>query len=277
MLALTLFLILCGSGIAQDIITKKDGTKIEAKVIEIDQTHVKYRLHTQPEGPDRIIAISQLNKIIYEDGQFDDFMTKDKSTSTSEVKETPQSTTPYYFKSGTFFDGSIGFGENYRNDHNFWYYYDEYGNMISQSSQRRTNYITLGFRFGSRWYFGQNEKWRPGIQVNWIRLGMYLDPNYPESILIGPKTFSVCNVGMANGFRLNDKMGLEVNFTTGLLMNMDLDYSYFGGSFTVTPEVKLRINKFAIGIDYQYAKSIINGPNISDQWHILSVSTGVKF
>ena len=292
-LALLSFLFAYCVSYAQDVIVMRDGTKIEAKVLEIGDDYVKYRLFTQPEGPDRIISKSKLTEIVYEDGQFDDFSKigneqapKSTPTKVQEPVKNREAEVPFYFKSGIFFDGSIGFGQNSYSLPNYPYY-DEYGNFIySEPTIQRTNYFSIGFRLGSRWYFGKNENWRPGIQVNWVRLGVHIDPNYVESIIVGPKNISFCNIGMANVIRLNERMGLEINATNGLYLGIDPDSGFVGMGYTVTPEVKLRINRFAVGVDYQFntaddTPSYNTYPNNSyrhrNQWHMVSLSAGLKF
>ena len=56
---------------AQDLITKKNGEDIKAKVIEIDNSNVKYRLYDEPEGPLYIIPESQVLLIRHESGRSD--------------------------------------------------------------------------------------------------------------------------------------------------------------------------------------------------------------
>ena len=274
---------------AQDVIVKKDGTKIEAKVIEISPTTVRYRNFTQPEGPDRTIAISSLKEIVYEDGQFDDFSKVQEATSPTVTPNPTITKLPTvidrkpkdpFLSSGVFIDGLIGFAQLNRLDYNDGsYFVDEFGYYYpSGPVVRKTNYLSLGFRLGTKWYFGQREQWRPGLQVNWIRLGLYLDPNDAASLLIGPKNLSICNVGMANIIKFNDNIGLELNFTTGLNMGVDLDYGRMDIGLGIAPEVKLRLKKLAIGLDYSYIQGFSGTTGTrEDIWNQLSISIGAKF
>lgn len=273
---------------AQDVIVKKDGTKIEAKVIEISPTTVRYRNFTQPEGPDRTIAISSLKEIVYEDGQFDDFSKVPEASSppaqpapiNPNSMGRPRVTKDPFLSSGVFIDGLIGFAQLNRLDYNDGsYFVDEFGYYYpSGPVVRKTNYLSLGFRLGTKWYFGQREQWRPGLQVNWIRLGLYLDPDDAASLLIGPKNLSVCNVGMANIIKFNDNIGLELNFTTGLNMGVDLDYGRMDIGLGIAPEVKLRLKKLAIGIDYSHIRGFSSTTGTrEDIWNQLSISVGAKF
>jgi len=54
---------------AQDVILKKDGSEIKAKVIEITDQQVKYKDFDFQSGPTRNINISEVFMITYENGQ----------------------------------------------------------------------------------------------------------------------------------------------------------------------------------------------------------------
>lgn len=58
---------------AQDIITKKDGSEIEAKVVEVDEHVVKYLLFAEPEGPLYTISKEDLLLIHYASGRSEVF------------------------------------------------------------------------------------------------------------------------------------------------------------------------------------------------------------
>ncbi len=53
---------------AQDKLYKKDNTKLEVKIIEINQTEVKYKLFTYQDGPTIIVAKSDVALIEYQNG-----------------------------------------------------------------------------------------------------------------------------------------------------------------------------------------------------------------
>lgn len=57
----------------QDVIFKKDGTKLETKVIEIGPESVKYKKHSNLDGPDYVIRKSEILVIDYENGSHDSF------------------------------------------------------------------------------------------------------------------------------------------------------------------------------------------------------------
>ena len=75
---------------AQDVITKKDGTDIQAKVLEVNENEVKYRRYDYLDGPIFTMLKSDILIIRYENGTNDVFNGKGKSVTT--VKSEPQPT-----------------------------------------------------------------------------------------------------------------------------------------------------------------------------------------
>jgi len=72
---------------AQDVILKKDGSEIEAKVLEITDQQIKYKNFDFQDGPVRNINISEVFVIIYQNGQKEVFNKEPepiKSTHTTE-------------------------------------------------------------------------------------------------------------------------------------------------------------------------------------------------
>lgn len=58
---------------AQDVIVKKNGSTILSKVMEINSSDVKYKKHSNLNGPTYTIAKSELLSINYENGEKDVF------------------------------------------------------------------------------------------------------------------------------------------------------------------------------------------------------------
>lgn len=58
---------------AQDILQLKDGGKIEVKLLEINETSIKYKRWDNLNGPSYTISITKVYSIIYENGTMDKF------------------------------------------------------------------------------------------------------------------------------------------------------------------------------------------------------------
>lgn len=70
--------VLCASTVAasaQDMITKKNGEDIKAKVMEVDGTNVRYKLFDEPDGATYVIKKSDILVIRYASGRNDIFNT----------------------------------------------------------------------------------------------------------------------------------------------------------------------------------------------------------
>lgn len=59
---------------AQDIVILKDGRSVTAKVMEIDDNAVKYRLYDEPDGVVYNISKSEIREIRYESGRTETFV-----------------------------------------------------------------------------------------------------------------------------------------------------------------------------------------------------------
>lgn len=76
---------------AQDIIVKKDGSTIIAKVLEISQAEVKYKKQSNLEGPTYTISTSELLSINYPNGEKETFAsTSQTAPSTSSNPSSPK-------------------------------------------------------------------------------------------------------------------------------------------------------------------------------------------
>ena len=71
---LALFLIISASiGYAQDVIVTKDGSTVLAKVLKITKTEVTYKKHSNLQGPEYTMSVSDIVSINYENGTKETF------------------------------------------------------------------------------------------------------------------------------------------------------------------------------------------------------------
>lgn len=68
-------ILLCwaGNAAAQDLIVKTDGTKIEAKVLEIGEKDIKYKKASHNDGPTYLVSVGNVAYIQFADGSTDVF------------------------------------------------------------------------------------------------------------------------------------------------------------------------------------------------------------
>lgn len=81
-----IFLLTClcsTSSFSQDVITKKDGTDIQSKILEVNTSEVKYKKFDNQTGPTFTVVKSELMMIRYENGTKDIFNQSNASSSNS--------------------------------------------------------------------------------------------------------------------------------------------------------------------------------------------------
>lgn len=127
--------------------------------------------------------------------------------------------------------------------------YDKYYYSYN-SDYNDGNYLGVAVEIGNKWYFGNNEKYMPGLQLTWLKLNVNIGEFIaPEFALLSP-----LNVGFSNLIPLNDKIGLEMNLNGGITVDLDdvffEDPLYSDLGYNITPEVRFVINQFSIGVEY---------------------------
>ena len=58
---------------AQDVVVKKDGSTILAKVLEVNQDNIKYKKFSNQNGPTYTINLSDVMSVNYENGEKENF------------------------------------------------------------------------------------------------------------------------------------------------------------------------------------------------------------
>ena len=59
---------------AQDILSRRDGTVIEAKVLEVTATEIKYKNYANPDGPTYTVPVAEVASIVYSNGERENFV-----------------------------------------------------------------------------------------------------------------------------------------------------------------------------------------------------------
>ncbi|MBP5708534.1 MAG: hypothetical protein J6W61_02060 [Bacteroidales bacterium] len=68
---------------AQDVITKKDGTTIQALVTDIGESQISYKYYSNPEGPTYTMNFSDILVITYENGMQERFNSNNEASYSS--------------------------------------------------------------------------------------------------------------------------------------------------------------------------------------------------
>ena len=277
-------------GLSQDVIVKRDGEKIQAKVIEITSSTIKYKKFEQDDGPVRNIKISEVSEIIYDNGDWEKF--KQEEVKEEEEETTSRPTRPSrskrdpLFDSGMYLDLMLGAGQAVRTiSSSYINYYDEFGNFIPDGIEVINNYTeeatppTLSFRIGHKWMFGSSSTYRPGLQVQWMKVGFHINPDQGYASY----ALSPLNIGLANAIRFNEKHGMEANIMGGFTaLNFNPFAAPFGGNptadlgFSVNAELKYRFDILSIGLDFTHMNAALNRDNESHVLNVVSLTAGIK-
>lgn len=88
LIVLTMLTLSAQNVAAQDVIVKKDGSTIIAKVLEVNQDNIKYKKLSNQNGPTYTIIISDVMSVNYENGEKEDYSNSSNTNdNNSEVKE----------------------------------------------------------------------------------------------------------------------------------------------------------------------------------------------
>ncbi len=104
--------------LAQDIIVTTDAKKIEAKILEVSKTEIKYKEQDDLEGPIFILEIKEINSIIYSNGKVvlygakeaESFQKEDTPTTTqktSSEKNAAENVATITLRSGSIITGEL--------------------------------------------------------------------------------------------------------------------------------------------------------------------------
>lgn len=107
---------------AQDVIVTKDSKRIDAKIMEVSKSEIKYKSVTNLEGPTFTLGTDEINTIIYSDGTVQTFDSKsqtatDKTTQNqtmqSAQKESDEVRDPYlvYEEDDVYYLGDMRMNE----------------------------------------------------------------------------------------------------------------------------------------------------------------------
>lgn len=127
---------LAGSMMAQDIITTKEGKEIQAKVLEINPTEIRYLDFENPEGPTYVLNKSDVVLIRYQNGKNEVFT--DISQSQNETYTTNTSVT---ISEGMQYT-------DYKNLYDYHNYTHQYGDSYNPTLAGLASFIIPGLGQG---------------------------------------------------------------------------------------------------------------------------------
>ena len=254
MACLTLLLTVCAfSAKAQDVIMLKNGQEIKAKVHEITQLEIKYKLFEHLDGPLRTVIKSDVFVVIYENGTREvfsaittnenvaaDVASPNISQSARQDAQVMRYVDPNEFSG--FSMGIVG-GRVDRNlllGLNVTYYFNRHHGLGFALHQNRYSY---SYTYGSGFY--EDEDWRqiffgPVFHANWWgRSKFYIHTNIGFGVLSNTGTFSGNNQNHYGNYSYN--------------------YNNISGAFFFSPGIVFKpVDVFSIGVGMEAAIGINN-------------------
>ena len=88
---IAMLLFATGITYGQDTLFKVDGTILLTKIIELNQTQVKYKLYSNPEGPTYVAGKEFISQIVYENGVVEIFPVHENANIAPILKIDPRS------------------------------------------------------------------------------------------------------------------------------------------------------------------------------------------
>lgn len=207
----------------QDVIIKKSGDDIEAKILEVTETHLKYKEYSFQDGPTRNLNLSEVLMVIYENGRREKFADHRESStganSGSSVSNNDNQASNYFIEEevsnkkqgreandtqpGNFF--SMGFG-----------YGNSYGGLGLRLQYVTAGPTRIGFHAGAGYFstsFGASSLFvSAGIQVYFWE-DLYLNAQY-GAFGIERNSWSFSN-GQSTSFRSEDRTLTGPSFLIG--------------------------------------------------------------
>ncbi|MBN1182532.1 MAG: hypothetical protein JXB49_09620 [Bacteroidales bacterium] len=248
--------------IAQDIIVKKDYSEIKAKVIEIQENLIKYKPYDFLDGPLRNIYVSDVLRIVYENGKIESFtvpeerkpviqpVTSNAPTSQPYYRE---STDPTFYPLRLFIRASI---QAWRNDELSDFF--ENNALFGAGIEKQ---VSDDFKFGADFDFTSKSQYE--VTLNYFQFGAFMKYSwYP----FGSNRPNICGGLGIKGVSLkemeddySDKWSsvgfsvlVAVEIPLGTRVILDLGWN------TVWATVKIEEESLNVGSDNFYAGLIFN-------------------
>jgi len=248
-----LFLFL-GNIFSQDIIYKKDGSEIKAKVEKIGEDKIEYKLFDQLEGPTRLLLQSDVYMIRYFDGREEKFQVEKKKEEFAQAPKKPENSEALNKSQNSFSINAGAFAHFYYNEDMT----DAFGSMalFGAGFGADLNNVILLFRFhsGSK---GYDENWRlVHTQMDLLAdLKWYNSPNDKATVYsgIGFSFISLSDKGPDNfkesgtGIGVLIELGLDIRLSQKLYLFIT-STSLFGSVDIYDEKINVGGERFGIGL-----------------------------
>lgn len=253
------FLIICllFSGVflfAQDKIYRQNGKIVEAKIIEVSSSEIRYKEYNNPNGPIYVLEADRIKKIVYENGKeekFEDNL-KDPERYEGQLKKAIKLNffSPLYGYTEIGFEKSTGVGKGFEISAGFiglgkseridWYYNQVDNVKKSQSGA----FISGGYKFGKLPSFILFGKTRMShiMQGTYVKPILYLGYYKENQIVekgnstyeVGKQkvTFGALQIELGKQWVFGNKVLLDIYYGLGYgIDNKEDTYQYYNNGY----------------------------------------------
>lgn len=185
---ITLFIFFAAWSFAQDILVKKDSSRLEVKLLEVRQTEIKYKLFNYQEGPDIIISKNDIAYVVHQNGtkevintattetqgsfQYSNPIVRQGDTTTSKKLTQPRvgDYIKFNLETGIVLNNSFA---NVPNNVPYSGRYTDTEEFLSSDKKR-----CVGFTGGINFLFGKSPYCKHVIGINYIQSNSQFRNNY---------------------------------------------------------------------------------------------------
>ena len=216
---------------AQDVILLKNGNSVQAIVLEIDETTVRYKKFNNPDGPTYIAKKESIREITYKNGTKENFDNKPQEHLPEKTQNSVWITKAKETKFGFWIDplGCAQFGPMVGVSYRVGSNYDIKGHVRLYSSvfplanEPSIKYsFDIGIGFGleySKIFTTNRGNWHAGPMLEIAALKVY-DHNYDDSSYDEIRALIAATGGYT--LRFNNKLFVDFSFQAGISFNRSL-------------------------------------------------------
>ncbi len=215
-ISITALLLLTVKVFGQDILVKKDSSKIEAKLLEIRPTEIKYKYFNYQEGPTLIINKNEVAYIVYANGQTEIFSLIPEQPKIEQansyinsylIEKNHKDSLRKRSRVGDYIKFNIQAGIVINNSYSNLQRRQNESSQTTRTEYSRTNKSDYNYNvnIGVNFLFGKNDYIKHVIGINYLRSKGEFNYNYSFGGYTSYKT----------DFRYTSKIDF-INFVTGL-------------------------------------------------------------
>ncbi len=230
---------------AQDIVILKNGTSIDAKVLEVDDNSIRYKKFDNPEGPTYTEKKEAISEIRYKNGSKEIF-NQEKSTSPDKNPNSVWWTKARETKLGFWMDPlgcaqwgpmvgmSIRMGMNFDVKAHMRIYHSEFPLAEGFNRNNFKNGVGFGLEF-SKLFATTHGNWHTGLLFETAAFESYEERDYYDGYYhYNTLDFALYTIAATGGYtlRFSNRFFIDFSLQTGVLFQIfdDIELSFYANA-----------------------------------------------